>query len=189
MFIDLLPGRSDVLDLSGFDILSLHAVRLDRLGVQRIEVKLETKSGGQYTQFIMLEDAWARYTLSLADFAAAQNWSRLAKDVSRVAITAVNMEGSSQTVSAAVGGFAVHRKPVLSLTVLGTGTVTVPEVGLTSDSVGWSAVERGTTLELIVTPAEGFRFLGWSGDEDCLDSLVSLEDDITCTAIFALENH
>ncbi len=79
--------------------------------------------------------------------------------------------------------FAMNRY-LLTVTVKGKGSVT-------SDSGGLSCLETcsggywpNTTVTLTPTPDENEEFLGWSGDDNCEDGVVTMTADISCTAEF-----
>jgi hypothetical protein len=78
--------------------------------------------------------------------------------------------------------------PLLTVTRSGTGTGTVtsnpPGISCGGDcSQSYSA---GTVVTLSAAAAAGSSFAGWSGDPDCADGIVTLNDDTDCNAAFAL---
>ncbi len=71
----------------------------------------------------------------------------------------------------------------------GTGTVTSTPSGIDcGPACGGTtgAFPGGTVVWLTATPATGWVFVGWSGDVDCADGVVTLTDPKTCVATFAL---
>ena len=71
----------------------------------------------------------------------------------------------------------------------GTGTVTSTpnEIDCGPACSGTTgAFPGGTVVTLSATPAAGWVFVGWSGDLDCGDGVVTLIDPKTCVATFAL---
>jgi glucose/arabinose dehydrogenase len=73
--------------------------------------------------------------------------------------------------------------PRLTIGKTGTGTGLVESSGAAIYCGTICGVEaNGTTFTLIVTPAAGTVFNGWSGDPDCLDGSVTLTSNRTCIA-------
>lgn len=80
-----------------------------------------------------------------------------------------------------------------SLTVnkdgMGAGNViSVPDGIACGDDCGQSYPD-GTQVTLTPNPDAGSIFAGWSGDADCADGLVTMNDDRSCTASFDLIRH
>jgi uncharacterized repeat protein (TIGR02543 family) len=73
---------------------------------------------------------------------------------------------------------------------INTHTLTIATTGAGSGSVtppvGDHTYDYGTVVMLEATPDPGSIFTGWSGDSDCVDSLVTVDADKTCIATFAI---
>jgi len=93
-------------------------------------------------------------------------------------------------------GFAVYRHLVtvspaetrvltVSRTGTGTGTVTSNPVGIGCGTDCSEAYLLNTVVTLTAAPAVGSVFLGWSGDADCSDGIVTMGAARTCAAAFA----
>jgi hypothetical protein len=83
------------------------------------------------------------------------------------------------------------RQYTLTVTIEGTGTgsVTSNPAGITCGGDCSEVYDDGTEVTLTTEADAGSVFSGWSGDPDCSDSMVTVNADKTCTAIFTLEQH
>jgi hypothetical protein len=67
----------------------------------------------------------------------------------------------------------------------GTGTVTSTPAGVNCGSDCFEIYPNGAVVTLAATPAAGSTFVGWSGDADCADGSLTMNDYRNCTATFA----
>lgn len=83
--------------------------------------------------------------------------------------------------------FSPQTTPQVTLTVSkagsGTGTVTSDPTGLDCGGTCTASYNSGTALALVVTPAAGSVFSGWSG-AGCSAASITLTSSKTCTATF-----
>jgi uncharacterized delta-60 repeat protein len=99
-------------------------------------------------------------------------------------------DGRLVAAGAAGGDFALARYEgdfsTLKLTKAGTGsgTVTSAPAGIDCGGTCSAVFPYGTIVTLTATPTPGSVFTGWSGDPDCADGTVTLNDDRSCTATF-----
>ena len=75
-------------------------------------------------------------------------------------------------------------KSTLSITKIGSGTVTSSPAGINCGSDCSEPYVSNTIVTLSATGAAGFVFAGWSGNSDCTDGLVTMNSGKTCTATF-----
>jgi Divergent InlB B-repeat domain len=68
----------------------------------------------------------------------------------------------------------------------GIGTVTSSPAGINCGSDCAEGYTSGTLVKLTATPASGSSFAGWSGNTACSNGSVTVNGDITCTALFNL---
>ena len=66
----------------------------------------------------------------------------------------------------------------------GSGTVTSYPSGIDCGSGCKGFYQDATLVRLTAMPADNSRFIGWSGDADCEDGVVTLVGDVSCTANF-----
>ena len=78
----------------------------------------------------------------------------------------------------------------LSVTKLGggSGTVTSSPAGINCGNDCEQDYNDGTTVVLTAVPSSGSTFAGWSGEQDCSDGTVSVNQDRTCSATFDAES-
>jgi hypothetical protein len=72
----------------------------------------------------------------------------------------------------------------LSVSVIGSGTVTSVPVGISCPGDCVEDYTNGLSATLTPAPATGFTFDSWSGNADCLDGSVTMDTDKNCTATF-----
>src|SRR5262249_53333136 len=75
-------------------------------------------------------------------------------------------------------------KSTLSITKVGTGTVTSSPAGINCGSDCSEAYLSNTIVTLSATAAAGFLFAGWSGNSRFSDGLVTMNSSKTCAATF-----
>ena len=66
----------------------------------------------------------------------------------------------------------------------GTGLVVSSPAGIHCGAICSAAFPTGSTVSLLAVPSEGSVFSAWAGPSDCLDGIVTLDDDLTCSALF-----
>jgi alpha-tubulin suppressor-like RCC1 family protein len=72
----------------------------------------------------------------------------------------------------------------LRVTLRGEGTVTSEPAGIVCGSDCSEDYASGTVVTLTATPAPGWRFRRWRGDDDCTDGTVTMNADMICIAEF-----
>ncbi|MCP4697917.1 MAG: PKD domain-containing protein [Gammaproteobacteria bacterium] len=75
----------------------------------------------------------------------------------------------------------VHRL-LISKSGTGAGTVTASNIDCGTDCT--EEYPQGSEISLVAAAAEGSRFNGWSGPEDCSDGLLTMSGPLTCIAEF-----
>jgi plastocyanin len=75
----------------------------------------------------------------------------------------------------------------ITKTGTGTGTVTSSPPGINCGVDCNENYSGGTVIALTPTPDAGSVFTGWSGNADCLDGSVTMDNNKTCNAIFDQE--
>ena len=78
----------------------------------------------------------------------------------------------------------VERSLSVSVVGSGSGTVTSSPSGINCGGDCQESYAHGTFVQLTATPASGSDFSGWSGDADCSNSSVTMDEDLSCTATF-----
>ncbi len=77
---------------------------------------------------------------------------------------------------------------VRSLSVIkegrGKGTVTSAPAGIDCGTDCDELYEDFTPITMVATPGANSKFTGWSGDADCVDGIITMTSDISCTANF-----
>jgi Zn-dependent metalloprotease len=68
----------------------------------------------------------------------------------------------------------------------GSGTVTSTPAGIDCGATCAHDYVAGTDVTLVTVPMLGSVFVGWSGDPDCAEGIVTMNADKTCTATFDL---
>ena len=66
----------------------------------------------------------------------------------------------------------------------GIGTITSSPEGITCGGTCQANFDFGTIVTLTATADSGSFFSGWSGDQDCIDGMVTLDANKSCTAAF-----
>src|SRR4029450_12280173 len=84
-------------------------------------------------------------------------------------------------------GLTVNIASGLSSGGSGSGTITSSPSGINCGSDCSETYSSGTLVSLTAIPASGSTFAGWSGDADCLDGLVTMNANKSCTATFKLD--
>ena len=82
----------------------------------------------------------------------------------------------------------ISQGPELTVTKLGngSGTVSSEDDGIDCGSDCSETYELNTVVDLTATPGANSTFAGWSGDPDCSNNSVIMDEDKTCTATFEL---
>jgi uncharacterized repeat protein (TIGR01451 family) len=95
------------------------------------------------------------------------------------------------TMNGAVSCTATFDLEIRSLAVStagdGSGTVTSTPSGISCPGDCGENFDYGEVVTLTATPATGSDFVGWSGDADCSDGIVTMTSNLSCTATFDLE--
>lgn len=82
------------------------------------------------------------------------------------------------------GELTAHRVLNLAKGGTGIGVVTSQPAGLECGAKCQASFAEGTVVQLVASPYGGSAFAGWGGDPDCRDGLVTLRENLTCTATF-----
>lgn len=99
--------------------------------------------------------------------------------------------GETETVKVSFEVTAVSTHD-LTISTSGSGSGTVTATGINCGSGGSDCTESysaGTPVTLTATADIGSMFAGWSGDADCTDGSVTMNDSVSCTATFSPVTH
>jgi hypothetical protein len=100
-------------------------------------------------------------------------------------VNAFNSAGSSAYTNE-ICGTTLAASFTLTLTRSGNGTVTSSPSGISCGSDCTGVYTGGSVVKLTAAPATGSTFANWSGNADCTDGSVTMNANITCTAVFNL---
>jgi hypothetical protein len=100
-------------------------------------------------------------------------------------VNAFNSAGSSAYTNE-ICGTTLAASFTLTLTRSGNGTVTSSPSGISCGSDCTEVYTGGSVVKLTAAPATGSTFANWSGNADCTDGSVTMNANITCTAVFNL---
>ena len=100
-------------------------------------------------------------------------------------VNAFNSAGSS-AYSNEICGTTLAASFTLTLNRSGNGTVTSSPSGISCGSDCTEVYTGGTVVKLTAAPASGSTFVSWSGNANCSDGSVTMNANITCTAVFNL---
>ncbi len=88
---------------------------------------------------------------------------------------------AGQTFAVMQAGLPSH---TLTISVTGNGTVISDPMGIDCGTDCLNTYNEGTAVTLNTVPDTGSSFVTWSGDADCLDGIVTMDTNKTCTASF-----
>jgi hypothetical protein len=74
----------------------------------------------------------------------------------------------------------------VSVTVVGSGSVTSSPAGISCGADCFEPYLSGTVVTLTPTAGPAASFIGWTGDADCADGVVTVSGALSCTANFTL---
>lgn len=100
-------------------------------------------------------------------------------------VNAFNTAGNSAYTNE-ICGTTLATNFTLNVGRTGNGTVTSSPAGISCGSDCAEVYTSGTAVKLFAAPASGSSFANWSGHADCSDGSVTMNADITCTAVFNL---
>ncbi len=104
------------------------------------------------------------------------------------AATQAFASGAGNALDSAWAAFSDATPARFTLTVArsggGDGTVTSSPAGIGCGSDCAETFDAGSTVRLTPAPAAGSVFAGWTGDSDCRDGQIQLNETTTCTATF-----
>jgi Divergent InlB B-repeat domain len=101
-----------------------------------------------------------------------------------VTMTANKTCTATFSLSPAGYGLTVNIASGLSSGGSGSGTVTSNPAGINCGSDCSETYTSGTVVSLTAIPVSGSTFAGWSGDSDCVDAVVTMTANKSCTATF-----
>jgi hypothetical protein len=103
----------------------------------------------------------------------------------------LNAEEIAAAYNAGIAGFCFVERHTLVVTRSGTGSgvVTSSPSGIACEPDCTERYAHGTIVTLTATAHAGSSFVGWSGDEDCLDGVVTMDGDKNCVATFVLNTY
>lgn len=133
-------------------------------------------------------------SLALAPVPARLNTDPVTSSASVVVSTATNFATQTAVFSARLRGLvastslqvnpsAVGQVP-LNISLQGQGSVSSTPAGIVCPSACSALFPPATAVALNALPASGFRLLGWEGDADCSDGLLTLAGARNCSAMF-----
>jgi len=100
-------------------------------------------------------------------------------------VNAFNTAGNSAYTND-ICGTTLAASFTLTLNRSGNGTVTSSPSGISCGSDCTEVYTGGTVVKLTAAPASGSTFANWSGNADCSDGSVTMNANISCTAVFNL---
>ena len=100
-------------------------------------------------------------------------------------VNAFNSAGSSAYTNE-ICGTTLAASFTLTLNRSGNGMVTSSPSGISCGSDCTEVYSGGSLVKLTATPATGSTFANWSGNADCSDGTVTMNANISCTAVFNL---
>lgn len=96
------------------------------------------------------------------------------------------------TSTAATGTAAIYyRDPVITITFAGTGSGTVTDsLGILNCGSSCTATStENSTSTLTALASTSSTFVSWSGDADCSDGDITMSEDVSCVANFAIKTY
>jgi hypothetical protein len=100
-------------------------------------------------------------------------------------VNAFNSAGNSAYTND-ICGTTLAASFTLTLSRTGNGTITSSPAGILCGSDCTEVYTGGTVVKLTAAPASGSTFANWSGNADCSDGSVTMNADMSCTAVFNL---
>jgi hypothetical protein len=101
-------------------------------------------------------------------------------------VNAFNSAGRSPYSPEVCGTARANSIPSYNLTVSiqGTGSVTTNPAGISCGTSCSGGFASGTSVLLQTVPGQGYSFSGWSGDSDCADGNLTMDNNKSCIATF-----